>query len=134
MGQTYILSLDLHLFFVKLILIFMLAHLVLVWLKNKNFAYIKRLMFFLPAYYCVLACIVFSGFLNLALLHFSMNASIVAMLVASVVLIILGAKGFKKLKALRNNNNIKNFRIFMSVKILLEMLVIIITTIISVKF
>lgn len=134
MGQTYILSLDLHLFFVKLILIFMLAHLVLVWLKNKNFAYIKRLMFFLPAYYCVLACIVFSGFLNLALLHFSMNASIVAMLVASVVLIILGAKGFKKLKALRNNNNIKNFRIFMSVKILLEMLVIIINTIISVKF
>ncbi|KAF0589949.1 MAG: putative membrane protein [Candidatus Campylobacter infans] len=134
MGQTYILSLDLHLFFVKLILIFMLAHLVLVWLKNKNFAYIKRLMFFLPAYYCVLACIVFSGFLNLALLHFSMNASIVAMLVASVVLIILGAKGFKKLKALRINNNIKNFRIFMSVKILLEMLVIIITTIISVKF
>lgn len=134
MGQTYILSLDLHLFFVKLILIFMLAHLVLVWLKNKNFTYIKRLMFFLPAYYCVLACIVFSGFLNLALLHFSMNASIVAMLVASVVLIILGAKGFKKLKALRINNNIKNFRIFMSVKILLEMLVIIITTIISVKF
>ncbi len=134
MGQTYILSLDLHLFFVKLILIFMLAHLVLVWLKNKNFAYIKRLMFFLPAYYCVLACIVFSGFLNLALLHFSMNTSIVAMLVASVVLIILGAKGFKKLKALRINNNIKNFRIFMSVKILLEMLVIIITTIISVKF
>ena len=134
MGQTYILSLDLHLFFVKLILIFMLAHLVLVWLKNKNFAYIKRLMIFLPAYYCVLACIVFSGFLNLALLHFSMNASIVAMLVASVVLIILGAKGFKKLKALRINNNIKNFRIFMSVKILLEMLVIIITTIISVKF
>lgn len=134
MGQTYILSLDLHLFFVNLILIFMLAHLVLVWLKNKNFAYIKRLMFFLPAYYCVLACIVFSGFLNLALLHFSMNASIVAMLVASVVLIILGAKGFKKLKALRINNNIKNFRIFMSVKILLEMLVIIITTIISVKF
>lgn len=134
MGQTYILSLDLHLFFVKLILIFMLAHLVLVWLKNKNFAYIQRLMFFLPAYYCVLACIVFSGFLNLALLHFSMNASIVAMLVASVVLIILGAKGFKKLKALRINNNIKNFRIFMSVKILLEMLVIIITTIISVKF
>lgn len=134
MGQTYILSLDLHLFFVKLILIFMLAHLVLVWLKNKNFAYIKRLMFFLPAYYCVLACIVFSGFLNLALLHFSMNASIVAMLVASVVLIILGAKGFKKLKALRMNNNIKNFRIFMSIKILLEMLVIIITTIISVKF
>lgn len=134
MGQTYILSLDLHLFFVKLILIFMLAYLVLVWLKNKNFAYIKRLMFFLPAYYCVLACIVFSGFLNLALLHFSMNASIVAMLVASVVLIILGAKGFKKLKALRINNNIKNFRIFMSVKILLEMLVIIITTIISVKF
>lgn len=134
MGQTYILSLDLHLFFVKLILIFMLAHLVLVWLKNKNFAYIKRLMFFLPAYYCVLACIVFSGFLNLALLHFSMNASIVAMLVASVVLIILGAKGFKKLKVLRINNNIKNFRIFMSVKILLEMLVIIITTIISVKF
>lgn len=134
MGQTYILSLDLHLFFVKLILIFMLSHLVLVWLKNKNFAYIKRLMFFLPAYYCVLACIVFSGFLNLALLHFSMNASIVAMLVASVVLIILGAKGFKKLKALRINNNIKNFRIFMSVKILLEMLVIIITTIISVKF
>lgn len=134
MGQTYILSLDLHLFFVKLILIFMLAHLVLVWLKNKNFAYIKRLMFFLPAYYCVLACIVFSGFLNLALLHFSMNASIVAMLVASVVLIILGAKGFKKLKASRINNNIKNFRIFMSVKILLEMLVIIITTIISVKF
>ena len=132
MGQTYILSLDLHLFFVKLILIFMLAHLVLVWLKNKNFAYIKRLMFFLPAYYCVLACIVFSGFLNLALLHFSMNASIVAMLVASVVLIILGAKGFKKLKALRINNNIKNFRIFMSIKILLEMLVIIITTIISV--
>lgn len=134
MGQTYILSLDLHLFFVKLILIFMLAHLVLVWLKNKNFAYIKRLMFFLPAYYCVLACIVFSGFLNLALLHFSMNASIVAMLVASVVLIILGAKGFKKLKALRINNNIKNFRIFMSIKILLEMLVIIITAIISVKF
>lgn len=134
MGQTYILSLDLHLFFVKLILIFMLAHLMLVWLKNKNFAYIKRLMFFLPAYYCVLACIVFSGFLNLALLHFSMNASIVAMLVASVVLIILGAKGFKKLKALRINNNIKNFRIFMSIKILLEMLVIIITTIISVKF
>lgn len=134
MGQTYILSLDLHLFFVKLILIFMLAYLVLVWLKNKNFAYIKRLMFFLPAYYCVLACIVFSGFLNLALLHFSMNASIVAMLVASVVLIILGAKGFKKLKALRINNNIKNFRIFMSIKILLEMLVIIITTIISVKF
>lgn len=134
MGQTYILSLDLHLFFVKLILIFMLAHLVLVWLKNKNFAYIKRLMFFLPAYYCVLACIVFSGFLNLALLHFSMNAGIVAMLVASVVLIILGAKGFKKLKALRINNNIKNFRIFMSVKILLEMFVIIITTIISVKF
>ena len=134
MGQTYILSLDLHLFFVKLILIFMLAHLVLVWLENKNFAYIKRLMFFLPAYYCVLACIVFSGFLNLALLHFSMNASIVAMLVASVVLIILGAKGFKKLKALRINNNIKNFRIFMSVKILLEMLVIIITTIMSVKF
>lgn len=134
MGQTYILSLDLHLFFVKLILIFMLAHLVLVWLKNKNVAYIKRLMFFLPAYYCVLACIVFSGFLNLALLHFSMNASIVAMLVASVVLIILGAKGFKKLKALRINNNIKNFRIFMSIKILLEMLVIIITTIISVKF
>lgn len=134
MGQTYILSLDLHLFFVKLILIFMLAHLVLVWLKNKNFAYIKRLMFFLPAYYCVLACIVFSGFLNLALLHFSMNASIVAMLVASVVLIILGAKGFKKLRALRINNNIKNFRIFMSIKILLEMLVIIITTIISVKF
>lgn len=134
MGQTYILSLDLHLFFVKLILIFMLAHLVLVWLKNKNFAYIKRLMFFLPAYYCVLACIVFSGFLNLALLHFSMNASIVAMLVASVVLIMLGAKGFKKLKALRINNNIKNFRIFMSIKILLEMLVIIITTIISVKF
>ncbi len=134
MGQTYILSLDLHLFFVKLILIFMLAHLVLVWLKNKNFAYIKRLMFFLPAYYCVLACIVFSGFLNLALLHFSMNASIVAMLLASVVLIILGAKGFKKLKALRINNNIKNFRIFMSIKILLEMLVIIITTIISVKF
>lgn len=134
MGQTYILSLDLHLFFIKLILIFMLAHLVLVWLKNKNFAYIKRLMFFLPAYYCVLACIVFSGFLNLALLHFSMNASIVAMLVASVVLIILGAKGFKKLKALRINNNIKNFRIFMSIKILLEMLVIIITTIISVKF
>lgn len=134
MGQTYILSLDLHLLFVKLILIFMLAHLVLVWLKNKNFAYIKRLMFFLPAYYCVLACIVFSGFLNLALLHFSMNTSIVAMLVASVVLIILGAKGFKKLKALRINNNIKNFRIFMSVKILLEMLVIIITTIISVKF
>lgn len=134
MGQTYILSLDLHLFFVKLILIFMLAHLVLVWLKNKNFAYIKRLMFFLPAYYCVLACIVFSGFLNLALLYFSMNASIVAMLVASVVLIILGAKGFKKLKALRINNNIKNFRIFMSIKILLEMLVIIITTIISVKF
>ena len=134
MGQTYILSLDLHLFFVKLILIFILAHLVLVWLKNKNFAYIKRLMFFLPAYYCVLACIVFSGFLNLALLHFSMNASIVAMLVASVVLIILGAKGFKKLRALRINNNIKNFRIFMSIKILLEMLVIIITTIISVKF
>lgn len=134
MGETYLFSLDLHLFFIKIILFFMLLHLLLVWLPNKNFSYIKRLMFFLPAYYCVLACIIFSGFLNLAFLHFSMDFSIGLMLFASVVLIILGAKGFKKLKAFRTNKNLRNFRIFMSVKILLEMLVITLTIIISVKF
>jgi len=112
----------------------MLLHLLLVWLPNKNFSYIKRLMFFLPAYYCVLACIIFSGFLNLAFLHFSMDFSIGLMLFASVALIILGAKGFKKLKAFRTNKNLRNLRIFMSIKILFEMLVIALTTIISVKF
>ena len=134
MSQTYTLSLDIHLFFIKLILMFLIAHLALVWLPSAKFSYIKRLMLFLPAYYCMLACIVFSGFLNLAFMHFALSFSIVLMLISSVLLIILGAKGFKKLKAFRINKDIKSFRRFMSVKIALEVLIIALTTLIGIKF
>lgn len=67
-------------------------------------------------------------------MHFVLSYSIVLMLISSVLLIILGAKGFKKLKAFRINKDIKSFRRFMSVKIALEVLIIALTTLIGIKF
>ncbi len=79
-------------------------------------------MFFLPAYYGILAFIIFSGILALALRNFSFNLAIFVMIIASILLIILGAKGFKELKKVRILGDFAAFKKFMYKKIAAEML------------
>ena len=123
MSDTIILNLEIHSFFALVLGVFLVIHAFLVALKDtKNFAYIKRLMLFLPAYYGVLAFIIFSGILALPLANFSFNLAIFVMIIASILLIILGAKGFKELKKVRILGDFAAFKKFMYKKIAAEML------------
>lgn len=125
MSETYALSASLHLGFIKIILGLLFIHLGLVFIGDTSkFAYIKRLMLFLPTYYVFMAFIFFTGMLNLAILHFSMSVSIWIMIVCWILLIPLGAAGFKRLKAVRLNKEFGKFKRFMAIKIIAEMVII----------
>lgn len=125
MIETYMMSVSLHLGFVKILLVLLLLHLGLVFIGDTaKFSYIKRLMYFLPTYYIFMAFIFFTGMLNLAILHFEMSFSIWIMIVCWVALIPFGAIGFKRLKAVRLNKKFGKFKKFMAIKIFCEIAIV----------
>lgn len=126
MSETISFNLEFHALCVLALGGMMIAHFVLVHAGDTSkFAYLKRLMLFLPAYYGMLAFIIFSGILALAFNHFAFTHAVVAMIVACVLLIISGAKGFKALKKVRVFKDFRAFKLFMSKKIALELALII---------
>lgn len=121
MNETPAFNLEFHAFSSILLGIFLLAHLALVRFGDtNNFSYLKRLMLFLPAYYGILAFIIFSGILALAFLHFTFSLKVLIMILCAAILIALGAKGNKELKKARILRNFGAFKSFMYKKILCE--------------
>lgn len=135
MNETYLMSLGLHVWFAKALFVLLGVHLVLVFVGDTSkFAYIKRLMYFLPTYYLFMAFVFFTGILNLAILHFGLSLSVVLMMVCWVLLIPLGAIGFKRLKQVRISKEFGAFKRFMLVKICIELVLVGAATIFGVMF
>lgn len=135
MSEVYTMSLWLHLMFIKILLILLIVHLCLVFIGDTSkFSYIKRLMYFLPTYYVFMAFVFFTGILNLSILYFHLNFRIIIMIIFWIALIPLGAIGFKKLKQVRLTKDFKKFKFFMLIKIICEMILVIVATIIGIKF
>lgn len=123
MAQTIALNIAIHGFFALILGGFLIVHAFLVAMNDtQNFSYIKRLMLFLPAYYGILAFVIFSGILALGLNHFSFNLGVFVMIISAILLIILGAKGYKELKKVRVLGDFTSFKNFMYKKIGAEML------------
>lgn len=118
MNETISLNLGVHHFFSLVLGVFILAHALLVAFGDTSkFAYQKRLRLFLPSYYGVLAAVIFSGILALALKNFTFSLGVFVMIFACVCLIISGAKGFKALKKVRIFRDFSEFKSFMYKKI-----------------
>lgn len=126
MSETISFNLEFHSLCVLGLGAMMIVHLLLVHSGDTSkFAYLKRLMLFLPAYYGMLAFIIFSGILALAFNHFALSLSVGAMIVACVLLIISGAKGFKALKKVRVLKDFSAFKAFMRKKIIFELVILV---------
>lgn len=135
MSETISFNLEFHSLCVIGLAVMMMAHLLLVYTGDTSkFAYLKRLMLFLPAYYGMLAFIIFSGILAFAFNHFALNLSVVAMIIASILLIISGAKGFKALKKVRIFKDFRAFKLFMSKKIIFEFVLLVVVWLLSKGF
>lgn len=133
MNEVYELSLSLHLFFIKTLVVLLILHLLLVFLK-QNQKYIVRLRLFLPLYYTNLAFVFFTGALELGILRFSLDFGIILMIISFFMLIFLGIAGFKRLKRLQINKDFNAFKYFMSIKIITECFIIILSTYVGIKF
>lgn len=126
MSETISLNLGVHSFFSVLLGAFLVGHILLVALPDTSkFAYQKRLMFFLPAYYGVLASVIFTGILAFAFGHFAFSFAVVFMIIVAVLLIISGAKGNKRLKRLRIFRDFAPFKLFMYKKIAFELVLVV---------
>ena len=135
MNETISFNLEFHSLCVLGLAVMMIAHLFLVYAGDTSkFAYLKRLMLFLPAYYGMLAFIIFSGILALAFNHFALSLSVVAMIIASILLIISGAKGFKALKKVRIFKDFGAFKLFMSKKIIFELVLLVVVWLLAKGF
>ena len=98
MQELYTTALALHKFFVVFFGILLPVYLFLTRYGNGENAYIKRIRLFLPFFYTILACLIFTGALLLPVLEFKFNYKIALMIVASVIIIALSAIGYKRLK------------------------------------
>lgn len=135
MNEVYDMSMTLHILFSKVLLFLLVLHLILVFIGDTSkFGYIKRLMFFLPTYYSVIAFIFFTGMLNLAIVHFSLSWQILVMIVCWILLIGFGAIGFKRLKNVRITKEFDKFKRFMAVKIFAEMILIVLSIVVGVMY
>lgn len=135
MSELFALSFDLHIFFAKFLGFLMLLHLGFVWAFDyEKFSYFKRLMLFLPFYYLIISFVFFTGVLLWALRNFAFDFTIFAMIFAFLSFIGLGAAGFKRLKIARITKQITKFRLFMSAKIAIEIVILGLTIFIGVKF
>ena len=98
MQELYSMALILHKFFALFFGVLLLVYLFLTRNGNGQNAYIKRIRLFLPFFYTILACLIFTGALLLPVLEFKFNYKIALMIVASVIIIALSAIGYKRLK------------------------------------
>ncbi|MBP5778984.1 MAG: hypothetical protein J6W17_03415 [Campylobacter sp.] len=98
MQELYTTALALHKFFVVFFGVLLLIYLFLAHYGNGENAYIKRIRLFLPFFYTILACLIFTGTLLLPILEFKFNYKIIFMIVAVIAIIALSAIGYKRLK------------------------------------
>ena len=98
MQELYTTALALHKFFVVFFGILLLIYLFLSRHGNGENAYIKRIRLFLPFFYTILACLIFTGSVILPILEFKFNYKIIFMIVAVIAIIALSAIGYKRLK------------------------------------
>lgn len=135
MNEVYEMSLNLHLLFIKVLFGLLILHILLVFVGDTaKFAYIKRLMYFLPTYYLFMAFVFFTGILNLAITHFSVGISVWIMIFCWIALIPLGAIGFKRLKRVKVTKEFDKFKKFMLVKTVCEIALVVFATLIGVLF
>ena len=98
MQELYSTALALHKFFVVFFGILLPVYLFLTRYGNGENAYIKRIRLFLPFFYTILACLIFTGALLLPVLEFKFNYKIIFMIIATIAIIALSAIGYKRLK------------------------------------
>ena len=98
MQELYTTALALHKFFVVFFAVLLPVYLFLTRYGNGENAYIKRIRLFLPFFYTILACIIFTGAVLLPVLEFKLNYKIILMIIAVIAIIATNAIDYKKLK------------------------------------
>lgn len=125
MEYLYDTALDYHKFFALLVFVMSVIHLFLTQFGSGE-GYVKRIRLFLPAYYATLAMLCVTGAVILPIFDFKMSFSVVFMMIAFIVMIGLGAMGYKRLKMAWVSKNLeiykKDMRVILAVNLALILL------------
>ena len=128
MQELYTTALALHKFFVVFFGILLLIYLFLSRHGNGENAYIKRIRLFLPFFYTILACLIFTGSVILPILEFKFNYKIIFMIVAVIAIIALSAIGYKRLKIAYFSKNFIVYKKQISKMIIVNLILILIVS------
>lgn len=126
MEELINLSTQLHIVFVVLLLGLIGANIYLIKSKKTFFHLSKRLELLAPQYYIVLSAIFFTGLIVMAVRQFAFSFAVWEMIVAWVVLIALGIRGYKKYKRVEKTEvSQTSYKIFAFKKYLIDLTIVV---------
>ncbi len=133
MNELVSMSVQIHIFFVFLTLVFAIINLFVVKSCSEYVAMTKKFELFSPLYYLSLSVVVFTGSVVLAVFKFHANHAVYLMVFTSIVIIIGAFKTHKLFKKTRikDTNSQEVFRKFAIKKYLLDIAVILITIVLA---
>ncbi len=131
MDELVSLSIQIHIFFLFLTLLFAIVSFFVVKSSKEYINMTKKFEFFTPLYYLNLSIVIFTGFVILAVFKFHTNYSVYFMLLSSIAIIIGAFKVYKLFKKTRvkDINSQELFRQFAIKKYLFDIVIILITAI-----
>jgi hypothetical protein len=129
MNELVSMSINLHIFFVFLTLLFAIINLFVVKSCSEYIAMTKKHELFTPLYYLSLSVVIFTGSVVLAVFKFDINHAVYLMILTSVIIIIGAFKNHRlfKLTRVRDENSQIIFRKFAAKKYIVDIVLIIIT-------
>lgn len=123
MQELVELSVKLHIWFSYIFIAFSALSLALVNTNKHSNSYIKRIRLLFPIYYLAFSCILFTGFLLLAVVKFELNIYVFLMILAWIFILATSIVNYKKFKLFIQKNKAKEFVSFATSKYLSEILI-----------
>lgn len=129
MNELVSMSINLHIFFVFLALLFALINLFVVKSCSEYVAMTKKYELFSPLYYLSLSVVIFTGSVVVAVFKFDINHAVYLMILTSVIIIAGAFKNHRlfKLTRVRDEESQIVFRKFAVKKYIVDIVLIIIT-------
>ena len=133
MNELVSMSVEIHLFFVFLTLVLAVINLFVVKSCSDYIKMTKKFELFSPLYYLSLSVVIFTGSVVLAVFKFHANHAVYLMIFTSLIVIIGAFKAYKLFKKtrVRDINSQEIFRKFAVKKYLLDIALILVTTILT---
>jgi len=113
MNEMISMSVDIHIFFVFLMLVLAVMNIFVVKSYNDYVKMTKKIEFFSPLYYLSLSVVIFTGSVVLAVYKFRTNLAVFFMIFVSLIIIVSAVKNHKLFKKTRMRD-IKSQEVFKS--------------------